>query len=196
MNVAMRLLHITVAVAGLTVTGFPAAAGEAWHCAGADGTLVSIHPDENAARESCQRRAQAAAGGIFLVAPASAGGTPVAKPVAPKSLPCRANGTCLANLPLSGRLGSWSWVAPTQLEKGDIHTDLVRFAMMRQPVGGEPEEVAEISAKVTNVFWGMDIRDANACFWIEAVRIHSAPMPSDRSNRICLDADGQLLPKA
>ena len=58
------------------------------------------------------------------------------------------------------------------------------------------EPVAEISPKVTNVFWGMDTRDANACFWIEAVRVNSAPMPSDRSNRICIDADGQLLPQA
>jgi hypothetical protein len=42
----------------------------------------------------------------------------------------------------------------------------------------------------------MDTRDANACFWIEAVRVNSAPMPSDRSNRICIDADGMLLPRA
>lgn len=169
-----------------------------WTCQGADGTVVAAYPDEAQARATCQERAQAAAGGIFIVAPASDSDAPVtvARPVLLKPPRCVAPGPCPANLPLSGRRGSWSWVPPAALENGNILTDLSHFAMFRQAFGGQPEEIAEISAKVTNVYWGMDTRDANACFWIEAVRVNSAPMPSDRSNKICMDADGKLLPQA
>lgn len=185
-------------VAVLAVAARPDAAGAGWICQGADGTVVSAHPVEADARASCRGRAQAAAGGIFIVVPASATGVAVTvtRAVLLKSPECLAPGPCPADLPLSGRRGSWSWVPPTRLENGNIRTDLSHFVMYRQAFGGQPEQVAEISAKVTNVFWGMDTRDANACFWIEAVRVTSAPMPSDRSNRLCIDAAGQLLPQA
>ncbi|MDX2121129.1 MAG: hypothetical protein SF070_08780 [Gemmatimonadota bacterium] len=187
------LLALAVAVAG-----GPDPARNRWVCQGADGTVVAAWPDEARARASCQERAQAAAGGIFIVVPGTASGaaSTVARPVILKPPRCGSPGPCPANLPLSGRRGSWSWVPPTRLENGNIATDLSHFAMFRQAAGGQPEEVAEISPTVTNVYWGMDTRDANACFWIEAVRVNSAPMPSDRSNRICIDADGQLLPRA
>jgi len=185
-------------LSGLAVVAAPGPASAGWLCRGADGTVVSAHPAAAEAMASCQDRAQSAAGGIFFVVPASAADDPVTvtQPVVMKAPKCAAPGPCPANLPLSGRRGSWSWVPPTRLENGNIATDLAYFAMFRQPFAGEPEPVAEISPKVTNVFWGMDTRDANACFWIEAVRVNSGPMPSDRSNRICIDADGQLLPQA
>jgi hypothetical protein len=185
-------------VFAVAVTGHTDPPGNQWLCEGADGTVVAAWPDEERARLSCRDSAQAAAGGIFIVVPASASGATVtvARPVILKRPRCTSPGPCPANLPPSGRRGSWSWIAPTQLENGNIATDLSHFAMFRQAAGGRPEEVAEISATVTNVYWGMDTRDANACFWIEAVRVNSAPMPSDRSNRICIDADGMLLPRA
>lgn len=187
------LLLLAVAVAGRADP-----ASNRWTCQGADGTVIAAWPDEDRARASCRDRAQAAAGGIFIVVPAAASPAPITvpRPVVLKRPGCASPAPCPANLPLSGRRGSWSWVAPTRLENGNIATDLSHFAMFRQAAGGKPEEVAQISAKVTNVYWGMDTRDANACFWIEAVRVNSAPMPSDRSNRICIDADGRLLPRA
>lgn len=194
-------LLLGIGCGALLVCGLAVAAprpGAGWLCRGADGTVVSAHPAAAEAMASCQERAQSAAGGIFFVVPASAADEPVSvsEPVVMKASKCEAPGPCPANLPLSGRRGSWSWVPPTRLENGNIATDLAYFAMYRQPFAGEPEPVAEISPKVTNVFWGMDTRDADACFWIEAVRVNSAPMPSDRSNRICIDAKGQLLPQA
>lgn len=191
------LLAAASAVA-VAIAGGPDPASNRWTCQGADGTVVAAWPDEERARLSCQERAQASAGGIFIVVPASASAAPaiVARPVVLKPPKCESPGPCPAKLPLAGRRGSWSWIPPTRLENGNIATDLSHFAMFRQAAGGKPEQVAEISAKVTNVYWGMDTREANACFWIEAVRVNSAPMPSDRSNRICIDADGQLLPRA
>lgn len=190
------LLVLTAGVGVLAAR--PGPPGNRWICQGADGTFVSAHATDADARASCQRRAQAAAGGIFIVVAAGSTAMPMttAPPVVVKLPACTAPGACPATLPLSGRRGSWSWVPPARLENGNIQTDLVRFEMYRQAFGGPPERVADISAKVTNLYWGMDTRDANACFWIQAVRVNSAPMPSDRSNRICMDAEGQLLPQA
>jgi len=199
---AMRQPHgqfpAAVALGALLLAGGAPAAPAEWLCQGADGTVVSAHPDEAAARASCRDRAQAAAGGIFIVVPADAASVPASavRPVELKPAPCWPAGLCADRPPLSGRRGSWSWVPPTRLENGDIRTDLAHFTMYRQAVGGAPEAIAEISAKVSNVYWGMDIRDANACFWIQAVRLRGTPMPSDSSNRVCIDAAGQLLPRA
>ncbi|MEO7385820.1 MAG: hypothetical protein ABIX37_02660 [Gammaproteobacteria bacterium] len=186
-------------IAAVASAGRPKPVTERWACQGTDGTVVATHPDESHARASCQERAQGEAGGVFIVVPVAAVDTPTVKvpaPVVLKTRPCDAPGPCTATLPLSGRRGSWAWTPPTQLENGNIVTDLTHFSMFRQPFDGKPEEIAVISPKVTNVFWGMDTRDANACFWIEAVRVNSKPMASDRSNRICLNEAGDLLPQA
>jgi len=182
-----------------TSTAAPASpAGSAgWICQAADGTLISAHARQDEARASCTEHARAEAGGIFIVLPGvseeARASSP--QPVVLKSPECQPPKPCPANLPLSGQRGIWSWVAPTRLEKGNIFTDLSHFVMFRQPVGGKPEGFADIDGKATNLIWGMDTRDANACFWIVAVRVNSAAMPSDRSNSICMDAQGRPLPK-
>ena len=195
------LLAIAVALSMVSAASTAAPAGPAsspgWICQAANGTVVSSHARQDEARASCTERARAEPGGIFIVLPGASDGATasIPKPVVLKSPECRPPKPCPANLPLSGERGIWSWVAPTRLEKGNIFTDLSHFVMYRQPVGGKPEVFADIDGKATNLIWGMDTRDANACFWIEAVRVNSAAMPSDRSNSICMDAQGRPLPK-
>jgi len=171
-------------------------ATDRWICKGADGAFVSGHLRQADAQASCLSRAKAVDGGIFLVVPVSSyqPGASLDRPVVLKTRKCAGPGPCPAEISVSGIRGGWSWLAPTRLENGNLLTDLSHFAMYRQPFGGEPEVFAEINGKVTNLIWGMDTRYANACFWITAVRVNSAAMPSDTSNRICIDASGQPLP--
>lgn len=98
--------------------------------------------------------------------------------------------------PLAAHQGTWRWVPPTRLEDGNIATDLEYFAMYRQAPGGKPEKIVEIHDLAAAHEWRMDTGQAGACFWFVAVRKpgSSSPMPSDRSNVICLDERGQPLP--
>lgn len=96
----------------------------------------------------------------------------------------------------SARVGVWEWVAPTRLENGDIMTDLSHYLIYRQPAGGQPTVWAQIMAPVVRAILPMGPEHWGGCFWITAVRKPgtSPPVESDRSNTICMDAQGQPLP--
>ena len=183
------LLATTVIAAPDTTDG--------WACQSMDGTVIFVHTQKEQAIAGCATRARAVKGGIYLVVPASTGSAAPAgrKPLVMKGAPCKSE-SCPAESRATGIQGSWFWSPPTRLENGDIHTDLSHFLMYRQSPGADPEVFAEISGDVATLIWGMDIRYANACFWIVAVRTRSAAMRSDSSDRICIDRNGQPLPEA
>lgn len=96
----------------------------------------------------------------------------------------------------SSRTGVWEWVAPTKLENGDILTDLSHYLIYRQPSGGQPVVWAHIEAAATRAILPMGPEHYGACFWVIAVRqpATSPAVASDKSNSICMDAQGQPLP--
>ncbi|MEZ5566039.1 MAG: hypothetical protein R3F24_11180 [Gammaproteobacteria bacterium] len=93
--------------------------------------------------------------------------------------------------------GTWRWVPPQRLENGNIATDLDHFVMYRQAPGEMPAVFAKIHDLQKPQQWTMGTDQAGACFWFVAVRKpgSSTPMPSDKSNVICLDDQGQPLPR-
>lgn len=101
------------------------------------------------------------------------------------------------NQPLVADQGTWRWVPPARLENGNIATDLAYFAMYRKAPGGDAEMIAEFHDVAKAHEWHMGTDQAGACFWFVAVRKpdSSPPMPSDRSNVVCLDDRGQPLPR-
>lgn len=100
----------------------------------------------------------------------------------------------------SSQYGLWTWVAPIALENGNILTDLSHYLVYRQPIvtppmaPQEPTVWAQVDGKAKKLFMRMGAPDYGACFYVVAVRKNALAKPSDKSNTICLDAQGLPLP--
>lgn len=99
-----------------------------------------------------------------------------------------------AKIVASSGVGVWTWIAPTMLENGDILTDLSHYNVYRQRIPEAPTVWAQVDAKATRFIIPMGPESFDACFWVTAVRKPgtSPPVESDKSNTVCMDAQGQL----
>ena len=94
--------------------------------------------------------------------------------------------------------GIFTWEAPTTLENGNILTDLDHYLLFRQAGVAPATVVAQIDGRAKKLLIPMTTTDFGACFWFVSVRkpATSPPVASDKSNSICLDANGLTIPKA
>jgi len=91
--------------------------------------------------------------------------------------------------------GTWTWIAPTTLENGDILKDLSHYLMFRQVGTAAPTVWAQIDGRTERYVIAMKPEDFGACFWFKSVRkpATSPEVASDKSNTVCLDAAGRMV---